>query len=426
MKKLLLVLELLKLFNEIEKVVTYLVKTLSILFNDVQVKFQKSQNHNRKVSIKRKNELFEIEYNNYLKFRSIGQGILSKLIPLLIIKYFVTKGTRKIVILFIKVGEKIIRVHELPKLSDRVLTLVPVVTYFLIISIILTVALLGIGLNIIQLVILLVILSTISYLTAISITLIWVNNLCKFDISNGKIIRLIIEFKEINYKEFTKVSKLVDKLSRKVNNPEQIVQYLSRLRLEILNNFELKIDEFSFEKIKHFLGLEKENVKIFLVNSSKCNAFSLKFFGNSLIVLTSSIVAQLNYDELLAVLAHEYSHIVHNDFKSLMTLISIELISRILLVYVISQFFNYLILIPTLLIHALTFYLIIAYIARRFEIRADKYAINYSGKIPFISALLKTSWRNIAQEFFSKNIASQIFSTHPLTYQRILNILQVR
>ena len=88
--------------------------------------------------------------------------------------------------------------------------------------------------------------------------------------------------------------------------------------------------------------------------------------------------------------------------------------------------FNFIILIPVLLTYLAIYYFIFATIARRFEIRADKFAVKYSGKIPFVKALLKTSWRSLVQEYFEKNSITQLFSTHPSTYQRLLNILQVK
>ncbi|TCK03099.1 zinc metalloprotease HtpX [Marinobacterium mangrovicola] len=59
-------------------------------------------------------------------------------------------------------------------------------------------------------------------------------------------------------------------------------------------------------------GLEKEP-EIYLIPSRVMNAFSVGFSGRSAVALSDAMMRQLDLRELAGVLAHEISHIRHND-----------------------------------------------------------------------------------------------------------------
>jgi len=126
-----------------------------------------------------------------------------------------------------------------------------------------------------------------------------------------------------------------------------------------------------------------------------------EFFHPTLIVLTQGLLNKLTPDEIEAVIAHELAHVKMRDTLSMSIIYLLMMLIIWLPVYVLHFFIDYVILYKwrdkklgfmlSLLLVVMTYgllpLLVFNTINRRFELRADKLAVQFSNSQSFFSAL---------------------------------------
>ncbi|UFG19631.1 zinc metalloprotease HtpX [Helicobacter pylori] len=190
--------------------------------------------------------------------------------------------------------------------------------------------------------------------------------------------------------------------------------------------------------------LEEANLhfepKLYIINAPYMNAFASGWNeSNSLIALTSALIERLDRDELKAVIAHELSHIRHNDIRLTMC---VGILSNIMLL--VANFSVYFFMgnrknsganlarMILLLLHFLTL-LLQMYLSRTREYMADSGAafLMHDNK-PMIRALQKISndYANNDYKGIDQNSTrsaaylfnAEMFSTHPSVKNRIQSL----
>ncbi|AFI06183.1 zinc metalloprotease HtpX [Helicobacter cetorum] len=184
--------------------------------------------------------------------------------------------------------------------------------------------------------------------------------------------------------------------------------------------------------------------KLYIINAPYMNAFASGWNeSNSLIALTSALIERLDRDELKAVIAHELSHIRHNDIRLTMC---VGILSNIMLL--VANFSVYffmgnrknnganlarsILLVLQIILPFLTLILQM-YLSRTREYMADSGAafLMHDSK-PMIRALQKISndySKNDYKEIDTNSTRyaayifnSEIFSTHPSIKNRIQSL----
>ncbi|MDO7252767.1 zinc metalloprotease HtpX [Helicobacter cappadocius] len=186
--------------------------------------------------------------------------------------------------------------------------------------------------------------------------------------------------------------------------------------------------------------------KLYIIDAPYINAFASGWNeNNSLIALTSSLIKRLEYEEIKAVMAHELSHIRHGDIRLTMC---VGILSNIMLLVTNSIVWIFLgsnhqkgantartiLLILQFILPIFTFFLQM-YLSRSREYMADSgaaYIMNDSR--PMIRALQKISADYNSTDYSQVDTnptrkaayifdASETFSTHPSTQNRIKSLL---
>ncbi|MDD6055609.1 MAG: zinc metalloprotease HtpX [Helicobacter sp.] len=185
--------------------------------------------------------------------------------------------------------------------------------------------------------------------------------------------------------------------------------------------------------------------KLYIMDAPFMNAFASGWDAdNSLIALTTTLIKNLNRDELKAVMAHELSHIRHGDIR--LTLM-VGVLSNIMLLVVNYGVYMFLgnsrekganlarsILLVLQFILPLLTIVLQMFLSRSREYMADSGAAYLMGdSTPMIRALQKIS-DNYTQSNFSDDnptraalyifSASELFSTHPSIESRIKALMQ--
>ncbi len=169
--------------------------------------------------------------------------------------------------------------------------------------------------------------------------------------------------------------------------------------------------------------VRKLGVKILIIHSDSCNAFTLPIFKS--IVITTRLIATLDNDELSAVIGHELGHVVNRDFL----LCLLAFLFNALLVYAIVRVclsclsLTYVLIVIFLYIvfTTLTFFALFRYL----EVRADKFAEKIVSSDILALALLKVAWRCLILELEKPIMLtlSKIISTHPPVVDRLLRMI---
>ncbi|WP_034640090.1 zinc metalloprotease HtpX [Desulfovibrio inopinatus] len=173
------------------------------------------------------------------------------------------------------------------------------------------------------------------------------------------------------------------------------------------------------------------------------NAFSVGSKGNAYIALSDGLLRSLNHRELRAVLAHELSHIVHNDMG---VMAMADIISRVTsMVSLVGQFLLLLNLpllvmggatIPWLLILILILSPTVAgllqlALSRTREFDADNEAAALTGDPKALASALEKmeiKQKSLFQHVFlpmRKDPTPSILRTHPITEERIRRLLSL-
>lgn len=185
--------------------------------------------------------------------------------------------------------------------------------------------------------------------------------------------------------------------------------------------------------------------KLFVIKENYLNAFASGWNkDNSIIVLTEGLINKLNKEELQAVMAHELSHIIHEDIKlTLVVSVLSSLITNILYFRVIGgsnknssgkkggNIIQVILLLLYIIFPILSFFLSL-YLSRKREYLADAGAVKLTrDNEPLKSALLKIDnfyKNNNYSKSFKKNKSRdsmlffnpyELFSTHPSIENRI-------
>ncbi|NPA23904.1 MAG: M48 family metalloprotease [Crenarchaeota archaeon] len=169
--------------------------------------------------------------------------------------------------------------------------------------------------------------------------------------------------------------------------------------------------------------VKRLGVKILLIHSDSCNAFTLPVFKS--VVVTTRLIATLDNQELSAVVGHELGHIVNKDF--LFCLVAF-LINALLVYGIVRTCLACLSIFSVLFIIFL--YIIIASIAffalfRYLEVRADKFAEKIISPDMLALALFKVAWRCLLVEL-ERPLAlavGKVVSTHPPIMDRLLRMI---
>jgi Zn-dependent protease with chaperone function len=164
-------------------------------------------------------------------------------------------------------------------------------------------------------------------------------------------------------------------------------------------------------------------------NKNIANAGVAGLLPNSrYIFITSSLLYNLNIDEIEAIVAHEFGHIKHRHilaymvfsfgylvFFSLLYAIFYPVIKEIQFGTIISALLGAL---ATLAVFFIYFVFIFRYFSRRFERQADLYAVSVTGNPEaFKNALTKVASINYMPMQVPRFV--EIFRTHPSVYERL-------
>ena len=181
------------------------------------------------------------------------------------------------------------------------------------------------------------------------------------------------------------------------------------------------------EELKNTMGVSDTEVYVLNWDSMKiANAMQIGAKGKH-VFISSYLLNNLNEEETLAVLAHEFSHVKNKHVEKSMLLSVVPLWLALNIILLIPPFgFNKDL---TLILQVLTIWIPIIFliilfplIRRRFEMQADLDAAKYVGKEPMISALNKLSELSL----IPKNTSTLWGLSHPSISRRIEKIKETR
>ncbi len=161
------------------------------------------------------------------------------------------------------------------------------------------------------------------------------------------------------------------------------------------------------------------------------NAFQLGIGNNAIIALSDELEKVLNEEEMTAIAAHELGHIYYGHFMKILivSMVSPLLLINLGLAYLIFDFSS--IMINTLQVLSLMglFFvalvppiLLIPWLTRQWETKADLFAASLVGCEAIISALKKMVEYNIVYANIGKRL--EFLISHPIIKTRIKNISQ--
>ncbi|OYT26961.1 MAG: hypothetical protein B6V02_00725 [Thermoprotei archaeon ex4572_64] len=411
-----------KLIKDKSKLIEYLRKNITQL-KDIIYIAEHHRNSEHTLRCESSDEGVELRINDNLTLNFWGSNsLIKKLTYASILKYIGTEGVRKIVILLIRKEGKVYRCTDLPRLKDAKIQIPIVVVNFFSIAFLSVIIFLPIcSINIFPALLTIITLPIIIPLTYLSVI---ARKFFKFDISDAMIEKVVINLRDdVNTIIINRLVKLLRSaklkvLFRIVNNLSRSRKYVESIQTEQIN-------------IKNLLSkLSSKNLsktRVYLVDSDKCNASSIKLPTRDIILLTTKLVAQLGSDELLAVLAHECSHLKNNDSLKLLALISLDQFLKILIL-VLCIFYLH-VSVPTiviiLILYSISYYALLAKVLRRYEYVADKYALKITNFVSITKALLKIGWRIATKELLLRSwldTFQKIFSTHPDILSRVYSL----
>ncbi len=152
--------------------------------------------------------------------------------------------------------------------------------------------------------------------------LIFINRIRKYDITNGRVIKIDIEIDPNTLKDKYEenVGQAISLLSSSnYSTIQDALDYINTKIKPLLNNPVINIEEYQLRLPQDIKKLRK--TRIYIAISSYCNAFSMGLPKKS-IFISNKMFACMNRHELNAVLYHELSHIMNNDSTWLMIILS--------------------------------------------------------------------------------------------------------
>ncbi len=417
---------ILKLFDLIARTVDKPDKFIQFLLqylSDTNLKIEKYEGVVKICEDSRCTRYVVITYNPTIEIFSTSRKI-SKLIIDIALKYLATSGEKKLVLLYMNIGDS--RYVKLTKIlrhrSDSFYIISSKLWNFIIALIAIFVAFLSsIVFKDLLLTMVFVVMSSI-FMSTLSLLNVYKSSR-GIDIFSRDILKICISCRfdtpESRIRSLLRILKNFDEISR---DTVHTIDAISRIVLgEYYQNF--NIDNISLD-INVVNLLDKLKTKVLLVNSDYCNAFTLPIFRR--IIITTKLLAVLNNQEISAVIAHEIGHIVNNDFiKSLILFILNSFIIYLIVRYMISTFMSIIFILSTMLLYISISILLFFAIFRKFEIYADKYAEKIVGSDSLVNALIKVGWKSLILEIDKPIMLmlARIISTHPPILDRVLRVV---
>ena len=417
---------ILKLFDLIARTVDKPDKFIQFLLqylSDTDLKIEKYEGVVKICEDSRCTRYVVITYNPTIEIFSTSRKI-SKLIIDIALKYLATSGEKKLVLLYMNIGDG--RYVKLTKIlrhrSDSFYIISSKLWNFIIALIAIFVAFLSsIVFKDLLLTMVFVVMSSI-FMSTLSLLNVYKSSR-GIDIFSRDILKICISCRwdtpESRIRSLLRILKNFDEISR---DTVHTIDAISRIVLgEYYQNF--NIDNISLD-INVVNLLDKLKTKVLLVNSDYCNAFTLPIFRR--IIITTKLLAVLNNQEISAVIAHEIGHIVNNDFiKSLILFILNSFIIYLIVRYMISTFMSIILILSTMLLYISISILLFFAIFRKFEIYADKYAEKIVGSDSLVNALIKVGWKSLILEIDKPIMLmlARIISTHPPILDRVLRVV---
>jgi len=417
---------ILKLFDLIARTVDKPDKFIQFLLqylSDTDLKIEKYEGVVKICEDSRCTRYVVITYNPTILIFSTSRKI-SKLIIDIALKYLATSGEKKLVLLYMNIGDG--RYVKLTKIlrhrSDSFYIISSKLWNFIIALIAIFVAFLSsIVFKDLLLTMVFVVMSSI-FMSTLSLLNVYKSSR-GIDIFSRDILKICISCRwdtpESRIRSLLRILRNFDEISR---DTVHTIDAISRIVLgEYYQNF--NIDNISLD-INVVNLLDKLKTKVLLVNSDYCNAFTLPIFRR--IIITTKLLAVLNNQEISAVIAHEIGHIVNNDFiKSLILFILNSFIIYLIVRYMISTFMSIILILSTMLLYISISILLFFAIFRKFEIYADKYAEKIVGSDSLVNALIKVGWKSLILEIDKPIMLmlARIISTHPPILDRVLRVV---
>ncbi len=361
-----------------------------------------------------------LRYSGRLNLSYSSKDLL-KLVTSIVVKFLATDGVKKIVLLFKENSDgKYVKVSNVLKpcegLSIKLAAHAPTISFL--ISII--VALLIVTLY--NSVLLSLAVATMSSaLATMLFTGVLMSRLHALELTGCRLLKV-----EIWYSHTVPESRInaLLRLLRRFDVVENPVEQIRTVTETLLGEYLVKVRYCQVEvkdPVKAILSRRK--VRLLLVNAENPEAFSLVVpLVCRCIVLTSKLVALLENEELQAVIAHELGHIVNRDHVNclLLTMLNAVIVYGLYiavirlglpLVYGFTIFTTY----------VMSVILLVRYLSRRAEIRADRYAIGVVGPLSLIMALIRVAWKSLIAELNSyfTYLISKAFSSHPPVIDRL-------
>ena len=225
-----------------------------------------------------------------------------------------------------------------------------------------------------------------------------------------------------------------------VNSP----RFSAKRILNICSAYPLSHSDFpelmlKIEKLSRAAGLEN-TPHIYCCDQNVMNSFTMKVENNHAIVVSSKLIQDLNYSEILAVIAHEIAHIYQDDiyvmlladrlsqFTQVLTAIGLILLALAPILSLQNINVPWFVIMSLLFAHFITGLLQLT-LSRIREFNADVIAVQLTNNVDaMVSALKKieTCHADLLVHVFAGNahsIKPPLLRTHPSTQERVRCLL---
>ena len=257
----------------------------------------------------------------------------------------------------------------------------------------------------------------------------------KYDITNGRVIKIDIEIDPNTPREY--VERAMSLLST-IDYPtiQDVLEYINAKIKPILRNPMINIEEYQLRLPQDIKKLRK--TKIYIAISSYCNAFSMGLPKKS-IFISNKMFACMNRHELSAVLHHELSHIMNNDSAWLMIILSVTNAFGIIFAVIIPIYLGLRPIYVSLsyLVYLIGSIIMIKQYNKWRELKADRDAINLGKEAAMsktnpiiikglLASLIKVGYPTAFKERKTyARIKALILDDHPSIEKRVSKILDL-